>query len=225
MKNRYSHRQKKETASKPPRIRVTQYLPKGWSQARRFPHFAICEMRKTEYLCFMRKHNGMRPQDIAVLLKIIALDGKSWQLKDLSNELHLSISEISESLNRSRIAGLLDTNKKSVSRHNMLEFLIHGVKYVFPQQPGPEVRGVPTAHSHPFMKKHISSQVNYVWPDYKGNKRGFAIEPFYKTQPAAAKEDPNFHKLLALVDAVRVGRVREVQLAREELKKMIMHEA
>ncbi len=53
----------------------------------------------------MRKHNGMRPQDIAVLLKIIANGNMNWHNKDLSLALSLSASEISESLNRSQVAG------------------------------------------------------------------------------------------------------------------------
>jgi hypothetical protein len=37
-----------------------------------------------------RKHNGMRPQDLVVLLKIIILKNKDLQLKDLANSLYIS---------------------------------------------------------------------------------------------------------------------------------------
>jgi len=30
-----------------------------------------------------------------------------------------------------------------------MEFLEHGVRYVFPAEPGSLTRGVPTAHAHP----------------------------------------------------------------------------
>jgi predicted transcriptional regulator len=53
----------------------------------------------------------MRPQDVAILLKIVAKDREDWQLQPLSNELRISIAEISESLNRSRMAGLVDFKK------------------------------------------------------------------------------------------------------------------
>lgn len=172
----------------------------------------------------MRKHNGMRPQDVAVLLKIIALDGQPWQLVGLSNSLRISISEISESLNRSRLASLIDYNKKKINRQNLLEFLEHGVRYVFPQQPGAMVRGIPTAHSHPFMKKNFISEMNYVWPDNKGKEMGLMIEPFYPKQVEAVIEDPEYYKLLALVDVIRVGKVREIKYAVDELKKDILHE-
>lgn len=173
----------------------------------------------------MRKHNGMRPQDIAILLKIISMDGQNWQLVGLSNSLHISISEISESLNRSRQASLIDYNKKKVSRQNLLEFLEHGVRYVFPQQPGSMVRGIPTAHSHPSMKKIFISEMNYVWPDNKGKIMGLAIEPFYPKVIEAVNEDEFFYKLLSLVDVIRVGKVREIKYAVNELRKNILNES
>ncbi len=172
----------------------------------------------------MRKHNGMRPQDVAILLKIISMNGQQWQLVSLSNSLHISISEISESLNRSLLANLIDYNKKLVNRQNFLEFLEHGVRYVFPQQPGSMVRGIPTAHSHPFMKKKILSEINYVWPSNNGSVMGLTIEPFYPKQVEAVEEDQTYYKLLALVDVIRVGKVREVKSAVDELKKEILSE-
>lgn len=182
-------------------------------------------MRKHDYICTMRKHNGMRPQDVAILLKIITIDGQDWQLVGLSSSLKISISEISESLNRSRIASLIDFNKKKINRQNLLEFLEHGVRYVFPQQPGAMVRGIPTAHSHPFMKNNFTSEMNYVWPDIKGKVMGLTIEPFYPKQVDAVQEDQGYYKLLALVDVIRVGKVREVKYAVNELKKIISHES
>ena len=88
----------------------------------------------------------MRPQDVAILLKIVSINSENWQLARLANSLRISISEVSESLNRSKIAGLIDYNKKKVSKQNLLEFLEHGVRYVFPQEPGALTRGIPTAH-------------------------------------------------------------------------------
>lgn len=188
-------------------------------------HFAFREMRKnTKFVAIMRKHNGMRPQDIAILLKIVALGRDDWQIQPLSNELRISISEISESLNRSRLAGLIDFKKKRPNRNSLLEFLQHGVKYVFPQSPGAMSKGMPTAHSHPFMKKHFHSDNNYVWPKAKGEMIGQLVEPFYERQPEAAGDDSKFYLLLALVDAIRVGRVRESKLATDELRRILLNE-
>ena len=172
----------------------------------------------------MRKHNGMRPQDVAILLKIVSVNEQDWQLVRLSHLLRISISEISESLNRSWLAGLIDYNKKRVNRQNLMEFLEHGVKYVFPQQPGAMVKGTPTAHSHPNMKKKFISEINYVWADSRGSAMGLMIEPFYKNQVEAVKNDETYYRLLALVDVVRVGKVREIKYALDELKKAIINE-
>ena len=172
----------------------------------------------------MRKHNGMRPQDIAVLLKIVAMEEKEWQLATLSGELYISLSEVSESLNRSKIAGLIDSNKKRVNRLSLMEFLEHGIRYVFPQQPGTMLRGIGTAHTAPFMKKAFASELNYVWADNTGDIMGLMIEPLYLKQTKAIKQDELFYKLLTLVDVIRVGRVREIKYATEELRKIILNE-
>lgn len=166
----------------------------------------------------------MRPQDIAILLKIIAIGKMDWQLAGLSHVMSISLSEISESLNRSRIAGLIDFKKKKISRQNLLEFLEYGVKYVFPAAPGSMAKGVATAHSHPFMKQHFQSEENFVWSDPSGEIIGLALEPFYPNQVKAIKNDAVFYKLLALVDVVRAGRMREKKIALQELHKMILNE-
>ncbi|HXB45316.1 MAG TPA: hypothetical protein VNV85_14725 [Puia sp.] len=172
----------------------------------------------------MRQHNGMRPQDIVVLLKIIALDNKPWQNKDLSWSLHISSSEISECLNRNYIAGLIESQKKKVSRQSLMEFLEHGLHYVFPVVPGPLTNGIPTAHSHPFMSEYFKSDEYYVWPDFEGRTRGSAIQPLYKELAKSVKNDDMLYKLLALIDVIRVGRARELKVAVSELKKIILHE-
>lgn len=172
----------------------------------------------------MRKHNGMRPQDIVILLKIVVLNVENFQIIQLASSLQLSLSEISESLNRSFIANLIDHKKKKINKLNLLEFLEHGVRYVFPQSPGGLVRGIPTAHSHPFMKNKFISKVDYAWPDNKGTTLGLLIEPFYAKQVEAVKADVTLYELLALIDVIRVGKVREVQAALKQLKYVILNE-
>lgn len=171
----------------------------------------------------MRKHNGMRPQDIVVLLKIILKEDHSWQNKDLAAELFISQSEISDSLSRSSMAGLIESEgKKKVYRQNLMEFIAHGLHYVFPILPGTMVNGIWTAHSHPFLQSKFQSELHYVWPDPRGEVRGLAIEPLYTHQVKAVKIDNRLYFMLAMIDVVRVGRVREVKVALEELKERIL---
>ena len=95
----------------------------------------------------MKKMNGMRPQDIVILLKIAAKGSDAWLMKDLANELFISASEVTEALNSNVYAGLLSADKRQIMKSATLDFLKYGLKYVFPQKVGTLVRGIPTAHS------------------------------------------------------------------------------
>jgi hypothetical protein len=187
----------------------------------------------------MKKHSGMRPQDIVVLLKIIPIFGrynkgfsqeskikfvpKASQNKDFTNELKISEAKVSESLRRSAYAGLLhDPKSKRINKKSLLDFILNGLKYVFPTRPGSLVRGVPTAQSAPPLNDLIVSDENYVWESAEGTVRGQMIEPLYPTIPLVAYQDSTLYELLALVDAVRTGSARTVSLASEELEKRIL---
>jgi len=63
----------------------------------------------------------------------------------------------------------------------------------------------------------------YVWPYAKGNVRGQAIEPLYKTIPAIIQDDNLFYELLVIIDTLRVGRIREIKIAIEELEKRLIN--
>jgi hypothetical protein len=163
----------------------------------------------------------MRPQDIIVLLKIIAKGEIPWQGKDLAAELFISPAEISDSLQRSVMGHLLNSEKKKVYRQTFLEFIEYGLHVVFPVLPGTMENGLYTAHSHPFMQQFFTSELNYVWPDAEGIERGLSIQPLYKEAVKAARVDAVLYEMMALLDVVRVGRVREFKIAMEELKRLI----
>lgn len=164
---------------------------------------------------------AMRPQDIVVLLKILLEEGKPWTQLSLARALFMSQSEISASLSCSHYARLLHDNGRKVVRQSFMDLLQYGVPFVFPQQPGNMVRGVPTAHSAAPLKKLIESTEHYVWPYAKGTVRGHGIQPLFNTVMQAVELDAQLYELLALVDAVRVGKVREKNLALDMLRKRI----
>ena len=172
----------------------------------------------------MRKHNGMRPQDVVILLKIVSKEDSDWLNKDLANELFLSPSEISESINRSKIAGLISSDGKKVHRQSLLEFIHHGLHYVFPVIPEGPSSGMRTAHSHPIMQEQFHSNQIYVWPDIEGTSFGLSIVPLYKDVVKAIKIDSKLYTLLALIDVLRIGRVREINYSLPILKQMILNE-
>jgi hypothetical protein len=164
----------------------------------------------------------MRPQDIVILLKIVSFKNGGWQYRDLASQLFMPVSEISVSLQRSNIAGLISTDTRKVHRQSLMEFLQYGLRYVFPISPEAMVTGMPAAHSHPFYKQFFGAEINYAWPYDEGNIRGLKIEPLHTNVPKAATQDELLYRLLASVDILRVGKIREVNKALEELKKVIL---
>ena len=101
----------------------------------------------------------------------------------------------------------------------LVEFLVHGVKYAFPPDRGTMTRGTPTAYAAPPMNKEFvpDSDPPPVWPDPDGTVRGLAFSPLTRGTPKAARQDPALYEVLALVDAIRDGRVRERRYAEKEL--------
>jgi hypothetical protein len=167
------------------------------------------------------QNQQLKPQDVLLLLKIVSDNALSWSQKPVAEALGLSQSEVSEAVGRSKYAGLLAPNGKAVMKMALLEFLQYGLRYVFPIKPGAVVRGVPTSHSAKPLSDEIQSSEAYVWPYGQGTVRGHSILPLYPSVPEAALKDEKLHELLALADALRVGRAREKELAVKELKKRL----
>ena len=172
----------------------------------------------------MRQIQSLKPQDIVIVLKIVALGGHPWKQLDLARDLGLSQAEVTFALERLKRSGLIDDTKRKPMRLALFEFIVHGLKYVFPARPGAISRGIPTAHSFgPLSKKIVASdQSQFVWPSEDGAVRGQAIEPLYETVPNSIKNDEEFHKLLALVDSIRIGRARKIEIAANELRKRLL---
>ncbi len=163
----------------------------------------------------------IKPQDVVVLAKIICLGNQGYIQMALAETLYMSQSEISNSLNRSVFAGLLINKGQKVERKLFFDFIQYGISVVFPEHPGAIIRGIVTAHSAPPLNMEFLSDEKYVWPYAKGQSRGQSITPLYPTVPQAAILDTNLHELLALFDAVRVGRAREKNRALEILENKL----
>jgi hypothetical protein len=163
----------------------------------------------------------LKPQDILVLLKLAA-GASSWTFDSLTHELGLSASAIHRSLQRAEAANLYDGRRREVRAASLIEFLSHGVQYVFPASWSGEARGLPTAWGAPPLSELLTSSANPpVWPYAKGKARGIALKPLHPSAPDAAREDKKVWELLALVDAIRIGNARERALAVRELKKRL----
>ena len=179
--------------------------------------FPISKLESSDY------NGSMQGQDIALLLKLAIQNEPNVPSKELAASLFISPSEVSKALKRCVDSGLLyiSSAEKRVNQTALLEFLGHGLRYVFPPARGSLVRGVPTAASAEPLKSRLleSGEPPTVWPYAEGKIRGIAIMPLYKAAPKAALRDPKFYAVLSLADGLRSGRTRERNLAIELLKK------
>lgn len=189
---------------------------------------------------------SLRPQDVLVSLKLALHPDQPWAFSRLANELGLSASEAHSSIKRAGAAGLVQLEERRVRARNLLEFLEHGIQYAFVPSRGPVTRGVPTAHSaSPLVQelmpgaswvastplgKAVSAssphnapldELPMVWAHPNGAIRGESIEPLYPSAVDAALRDPKLHEGLALVDALRIERSRERNLALRFLKELV----
>jgi hypothetical protein len=162
---------------------------------------------------------GLLSHDVVVLAKLVSYGGGRPPIAQVAGDLTLSPSQVHASLKRLGRARLIDAQTGRPLLKAVEEFLIHGVKYAFPVQRGEATRGLPTAYAAPPLNDQIAENGDPppVWPDAEGEVRGVTLEPLHKAAPKAARKDPVLHELLALVDALRDGRVRERQLAEKEL--------
>ncbi len=163
----------------------------------------------------------LQPLDLLVALKLVVWHEQSSSFEALAKELHISASSAYRSFERAFQAGLVTTDR-TPRKAAILEFVIHGVRYVYYVKPGEMTRGMPTAHAAPPLNQLIRQGSDvYVWPDPQGSVRGQAVEPLHQEVPRTAQRDLQLYELLALVDAIRIGRARERSLAEEELRKRL----
>lgn len=171
----------------------------------------------------LKKQSPLKPQDVFILLKIVSVGSGGWSYLSLAHELGMSQSEIHKGVRRAASARLIDLDSKRFVGKAVEEFLVHGVKYAFPPQRGEVTRGMPTAYAAPPLSSMIvqGDDMAPVWPDPDGEVRGVEFVPLYPSVPKAARRDSKLYELLALVDAIRMGKSRERELAVKELKRRL----
>lgn len=164
----------------------------------------------------------LKPLDIYVLVALLALPrGDGWTQAAFARELGLPQPAVTRSLQRLAEAGLWDRAERTVEVAGAEGLLAHAVRFLVPPRLGPPARGVPTAHAAPPLASELAANDALVWPDDEGSATGTSLAPLHPAAPAAARRNPRLHEMLALVDALRVGRVRERTLAGRLLHERI----
>jgi hypothetical protein len=132
---------------------------------------------------------------------------------DLARSLHLGVAEVHRGVRRLEGAGLVQVLERRVNRQALLEFLVHGVRYVFPAVLGAETLGTLTGAAAPILAGKIPGGSSAVWLHAEGKTRGVGLVPLYGAAPRAALEDEQLYRALALVDVLRMGQLQERRLA------------
>ncbi|HAE40813.1 MAG TPA: hypothetical protein DCG57_19585 [Candidatus Riflebacteria bacterium] len=164
----------------------------------------------------------LKPQDVVILLKLVAksANAEPWNFATLAKELCMSSSEVHAGFKRAIKSQLINPQTRAPNLSALSEFIVHGLRYVFPAERGEITRGLPTAHAAAPLKTNLIEDRDLppVWPHPHGTTRGQAFLPLYESVSRAVETDPQLYELLALVDAIRGGRARERNLAIKELK-------
>jgi hypothetical protein len=185
----------------------------------------------------------MKGQDIVILLKLVSLQEQAdlsqisenldasedpYSVRNLGAALGISKTEVSASINRSLDSGLATKdrqhNRVKPNRRGLCDLLTSGLKFVFPAKLGAPQRGVPTAFAAPMLEGQLISAGEdvYVWPHALGKVRGVAVPPLFKSVPKAVEGDEQLYAFLALIDAIRLGRQRDANLASELLRERLL---
>lgn len=167
----------------------------------------------------VRRQEYLRPHDVTVLLQLVIDRGSSF--RELARNVGLSLGEAHNSTRRLELSRLLLLDERSVNVSATLEFVTHGIPYSFPAQLGSASRGIPTAFSAAPLNEQVLSDQAIVWPDPEGTARGLSLTPLSPAVGRIVARNPQLYHLLVLVDAMRIGQVRERRLARGHLEQAL----
>lgn len=159
-----------------------------------------------------------------VCLKLFLNGDRSVSYAAMANELGMSSSEVHASVGRLREGRLVSGEGRLVMRKPFADFLAFGLSPVFPAKEGELTRGIPTAWAAPALAGVVAVEETFVpvWAHAEGSVRGANVVPLYRSAPDAALADPTLYELLALVDAIRLGRARERGVAIERINELLL---
>ena len=176
----------------------------------------------------------LRPQDFVIALKFAAVRNRALNTVVVANEVGLTLAQTHEAIGRAIAAHLLvqmgvtkgqlgrPAKRIAPSFAALIEFAIHGARYVFVPERGKLARGMPTSVSAPPLRDVLLEKgPPLVWPDPKGKVRGETFSPLHPCAVHASAQDPELYALLTLVDALRDGTARDREFAADILKKRL----
>lgn len=152
-------------------------------------------------------------------------DRNLWpSVRQLAESIKISPGEISKSAKR-LLASKLLVHRKGVylaEKSALKDWLCYGVRYAYPVENAGYGRGTPTAWNCPLIESEIVPPTPpVVWPVSGGAVDGSLIRPIHESVSFAASNDQLLYEALSLVEAIRLGKPRELKIAREQLSNLL----
>lgn len=175
----------------------------------------------------------LKPQDVMIILKIVAMHQREFKYSEAALELNMSPSEVHAGVKRLKKCSLLTELRMSTGNYerklhlpelkSLKEFLRYGVRYVFPAQLTEPVRGIPTSTGVDHLFEGLSEKTvfNPVWEYQAGDYKGIGLRPLYPSVPQAAVNDFTLYEMLALTDALRGENSAVREFAWEKINLML----
>lgn len=171
----------------------------------------------------------LKPQDTLIAIKYWSIHraGRWLPVRDVADQIGISAGEVSKGAHRLQAARILVSRADQwhAEQGALLEWLSYGVRYAYPVDAGGFGRGMPTAWNCPLVVSDLlPPSPPLVWSVPRGEMDGISIEPIHPAVPQAARLDDRLYQVMALVDAVRLGKPRELGIARNLLASLIKDE-
>jgi hypothetical protein len=168
----------------------------------------------------------MKPQDLAVLFKLVCLRGQWLPYQELAGQMRLSQFEAHAAVQRliaCRLARVEEDGSVRPVIQSLHPFVFYGAAHVFPAVRTEITIGFPTAYGASPMREHVlfADEFPPVWPHAEGTTRGPGLLPLYPDAPLAAQTDNALAHLMTLFDALRIGQAREREKAGELLAQCL----
>lgn len=149
---------------------------------------------------------------------------KKPSVRQLAESIQISPGEISKSTQRLVAAKLVIEREGEylAEKSALLDWLCYGVRHAYPVEIIGYGRGMPTAWNCPLVKTDIMPpEPPVVWAVSGGSVEGSMIKPSHASIPFAASNDDLLYEALSLVEAIRMGKPRELAVAREALSILV----
>ena len=128
----------------------------------------------------MSRQMALKPQDVVVAIKL-AVGIQHFTYARLSSAVGLAPSQVHASVKvllQSKLAQD-ERDGPAINRFRLIDFLIHGVPYMFPATVTHPTKGLATVSALEEMKDLFLSQRDYVWPSPDGKDTGVGIIPLH----------------------------------------------